>query len=176
MSITVIAAVYGTVNSGVDVTATCQAIVEGSNDDILVNNTTMLGDPDPGVQKSFAILYTAPDLNNGNPCVMGCQENTTLDLAPTNPPTTTVQNTLAPTGNIQVNFAGYGTPANGNNVTAICQALVNQGNFIIPVNNATLGPDPNFGTQKSFGIMYTVNGQAYNLACQESTNLTLLGT
>jgi hypothetical protein len=173
MSITVIAAVYGTVNNGFNVTTICQGFVSGTNDDITVNNTTMGGDPDRGVKKSFVIAYWAPDINNGNLCVLGCLEGTTIDLAPSPPPTTTPQNALTSTGGVQISFAGYGTLANGNDVTAICQALVNQGNFVIPVNNATLGPDPNPGKQKSFGIWYSANSVSYYQACQENTNLTL---
>jgi hypothetical protein len=176
MAITVLAAVYGTTTNGNDVTSICQGLVTPGNDDIPVNNTTLGPDPDVGVVKSFGILYSSPGLNNGNPIALACQENTTLDLVPTPPTaTTSPQQPLAPAGSIRVIKAVYGTSSNGNDVTAICQAMVNQGNTTIPVNNAVLGLDPDFGTVKSFGILYVLgSGNPIALACQENTNLTLI--
>jgi hypothetical protein len=176
MGITVLAAVYGTTTKGNNVTALCQQIVDNGNDDILVNNTNMGGDPDPGVVKSFGILYTNPGLNNGNPIALGCLENTSLDLVPTPATATTpLQTPLAPVGSIKVLHAVYGASANGNDVTAICQALVNEGNFIMPVNNTVMGPDPAVGKVKSFGILYAASsGSIFALACQENTNLSLI--
>ncbi|TWB14060.1 hypothetical protein FBZ89_118113 [Nitrospirillum amazonense] len=173
MTITVLNAVYGTTKNGFDVTETCQGLVNDGNDDIAVNNDTF-GDPDKGNKKSFGILYKSPQLNNGAPIALGCIEGTVLDLVPV-PPTahTSPQNPLAPTGNVTVRSAVYGTGKNGNDVTAICQALVNQGNYTIPVNNAVLGPDPDAGPHKSFSIEYTLNGKTYAFACQEGTNLVL---
>jgi hypothetical protein len=76
---------------------------------------------------------------------------------------------------ITVLAAVYGTATNGNDVTSICQGLVSTGNDEIPVNNTTLGPDPDFGVVKSFGILYVVgSGNPIALACQENTNLTLI--
>lgn len=173
MSFTVLAAVYGTTSAGNNVTEICQAILNNDNDDIPVNNTSMGSDPDVGVVKSFGILYTEPQLNNGNPIALCCQENATLDLMPTQA-STSLQQALAPAGSIHVLQAVYGTGSNGNDVTAICQALVNQGNLTIPVNNAVLGPDPDGGVVKSFSILYSVGGPIFALACQENTNLTLI--
>lgn len=133
----------------------------------------MGSDPDVGVVKSFGILYTEPALNNGNPIALCCQENATLDLMPTQA-STSPQQSLAPTGPVSVLNAVYGTGSNGNNVTAICQGMVNQGNLTIPVNNAVLGPDPDGGVVKSFSILYSVSGRVFALACQENTNLTLI--
>jgi hypothetical protein len=75
---------------------------------------------------------------------------------------------------VKVLQAVYGTTRNGNDVTAICQALINQGNNTIPVNNVVLGPDPDPGTVKSFGILYTTGQGTVQRACQENTNLLLL--
>ena len=176
MGTTVLAAIYGTTTKGNNVTALCQQLVDTGNDDILVNNTNMGGDPNPGVVKSFGILYTNPALNNGNPIALGCQENATLDLVPTPPTATTPsQSPLAPVGSIKVIHAVYGASGNGNDVTAICQALVNEGNFTIPVNNTVMGPDPAVGKVKSLGILYAASsGSIIGLACQENTNLTLI--
>jgi hypothetical protein len=78
MAIQVIAATYGTNTAGADVTAICQALVATGNDDILVENNVMGGDPDPGTVKSFGIKYTV----NGAPFVRGGQEHNTIDLVP----------------------------------------------------------------------------------------------
>jgi len=172
MGINILAAVYGTTTAGINVTAICQNIINNDNDDIVVDNSTMGSDPDVGVVKSFGLLYTDEQLNNGHPIALCCQENATLDLMPTQA-STSFQQPLAASGAINVLQATYGTGSNGNDVTAICQALVNQGNFTIPVNNAVLGPDPNFGVVKSFSILYSVSGTVFARACQENTNLTL---
>jgi hypothetical protein len=81
MAIKVLYAVYGTTNTSVDVTQICQKAVASGSDDITVTNTVMGGDPNFGVQKSFAIAYrleTAP-----NPqcyTVKTAKEGDTLDL------------------------------------------------------------------------------------------------
>lgn|GEM_PF-4081707 len=169
MPITILGAVYGTTTAGFDVTNGC-----GGGTTIPVNDTTF-ADPNFGVVKSFGILYIDPALNNGNPIALACQENATINLVP-NPATATTspQPTLGPAGSLKVLMAVYGTTTNGNNVTAICQALVNQGNFTIPVNNTILGPDPSPGVIKSFGILYTTSsGAIRGLACKENTNLLI---
>lgn len=167
---TILGAVYGTTTTGFNVT---NNIGPGITSFVVNDNT--FPDPAPGVVKSFGVLYTDPNLNNGNPIALACQENTAINLLP-NPATatTSLQPPLAPAGTVKVLQAVYGTKSNGNDVTAICQALVNQGNFTIPVNNAVLGPDPDFGVVKSFGIIYTSSQGPRQLACQENTNLSLV--
>ena len=77
-SITIIAAVYASNNTGKDVTAVCNQLVSQGNDDIPVNNTSF-GDPDHGQRKYFTITFS---VNNGPPQYMGAEEGTTLDLVP----------------------------------------------------------------------------------------------
>ena len=174
VAITVLAAVFGTTSNGFDVTTICQSMVDPGNDDILVNIANF-GDPDPGKTKSFGILFTDQAINNGNPIALGCTEDTLLDLVPIpQTATTSPQPPLAAAGQIKVIHAVYGYHGNGNDVTAICQAIVNQGNLTIPVGNDAMAPDPAVNFQKSFGILYTVNGTPHALACQESTYLTLI--
>lgn len=174
MGTTIISAVYGTINAGFDVTQTCQNIVNTGNDDITADNATF-SDPDVGTVKSFAILYTNPALNNGNPIALGCQENATIDLVP-NPPTATTPVANPGSPSFTIVSAMYGTAANGFNVTPVCQWLVNNGGTVIPVNNASFG-DPDPGTQKSFAIVYNAvgaGGPPRTLACVEGTTLTLI--
>jgi len=76
---------------------------------------------------------------------------------------------------IQVIAAVYGTTTAGNDVTQICQSLVDSGNDDIAVNNDAMGGDPDFGVVKSFGILYSSNGGAPKaLAAQEGQTLDLL--
>jgi len=77
MPIQVLAAVYGTNNAGIDVTAICQNLVSNGNDDIPVNNDSMQGDPDPGATKSFGILYS---LDGAQKLALTATEGQTLDL------------------------------------------------------------------------------------------------
>lgn len=168
MANTILVAVYGTPNTGVDVSNYGLQNMTS----VPVNNTTF-PDPDFGVPKSFGILYSSQTLNSGHPIALACPENTTLVLVPTTA-TTSLQPPLAPAGTVKVIGAVYGTKNNGNDVTAICQALVNHGNYIMPVNNTVMGPDPDFGTAKSFCIFYMVSsGRTFGLACPENTNLRL---
>ena len=79
MAIRVIAASYHSERRGSDVTAICQAFVNGNNDDIPVNNDTMGGDPDQGEAKTFEIVY---ELENGQILGRHCLEGQEVDLAP----------------------------------------------------------------------------------------------
>lgn len=83
MGITITYATYGTTNNNMDVTQVCQSIVDTGNDDITVNNATMGGDPDPGVVKSFAIVYILPGATNPE-CytTQTATEGQTVDLVP----------------------------------------------------------------------------------------------
>ena len=76
-AIKIIKAAYASVNTGFDVTAKCQELVNTGNDDIPVNNETF-GDPDFGQTKYFTVLYTTNDGKTGH--AKGCHENTNLDL------------------------------------------------------------------------------------------------
>lgn len=174
MGNTIISAVYGTTSAGIDVTQICQNLVSNGNDDIDVSNTTFGKDPDPGVQKSFAILYSNPALNHGNPIALSCQEGSTLDLVP-NPPTATTPVPQPGSPRFKIVHAMYGTPTNGFDVTPICQWLVNNGGTTIAVNNTTFNGDPAPGLQKSFAITYTPvgGGTQRQRACVEGTTLTL---
>ena len=76
---------------------------------------------------------------------------------------------------IKIKSAAYGTTKAGNDVTDIVQALVNNGNDDIPINNGTLGPDPDVGAKKQFGIVYTLaNGTTLARAATEGDTLDLV--
>ena len=77
MTIIIIGATYGTLIAGLDVTEVVQNIVNTGNDDILVTNDTMGGDPEFGVKKVFGVLYKLPD---GSILARGCLEYQTVDL------------------------------------------------------------------------------------------------
>ena len=173
MATTIIAAVYGTSGAGIDVTDICQNLVNTGNDDITADNVHFT-DPAPNVPKSFAILYSNPALNNGNPIALACAEGGRLDLVP-DPPTATTP--VATPGQPQFTIlqAMYGTATNGFNVTPICSYLVSNGGALIQVNNATFGGDPDRGVPKNFAITYTAvgGGPLRSLACSEGTTLQL---
>ncbi|MFC7520004.1 hypothetical protein ACFQS6_06895 [Xanthomonas populi] len=174
MAITILSAVYGTGNAGIDVTQVCQDIVNTGNYDITASNDFFGTDPDPGTVKSFAILYKNPVLNGGNPIALGCAENGQIDLVP-NPPTASTPVPVPCRPSFTVVRAIYGTGNNGYDVTATCQWLVNNGGTAIPVSNATFGGDPDPNVKKSFAIVYTaVGGGAQQLrAGAEGSTLTL---
>ena len=81
----------------------------------------------------------------------------------TNPQPSLTQSAIT---TIAVSRAVYGTINNGYDVTAICQAFVNQGALVngqsgsyqISFNNQTFGGDPDFGNTKYFAMQYSVNG------------------
>ncbi|MCC8493215.1 hypothetical protein LN451_04585 [Xanthomonas hortorum pv. gardneri] len=174
MAITILSAVYGTGNAGIDVTQVCQDSVNTGNGDITASNAFFGTDPDPGKGKSFAILYKNPALNGGNPIALGCAENGQIDLVP-NPPTASTPIPVPSKPSFIVVRAIYGTGNNGYDVTATCQWLVNNGGTTIPVSNATFGGDPDPNVQKSFAIVYTAAGggaQQFR-AGEEGSTLTL---
>lgn len=70
MAIKVIAAAYGTTSNGIDVTEIVQARLDAGNDDVMVDNDDLGGDPDVGVTKLFGILYTLPDGNTYARCAV----------------------------------------------------------------------------------------------------------
>ncbi|HAH62528.1 MAG TPA: hypothetical protein DCL73_10590 [Treponema sp.] len=55
--VTIIAAAYGTMSAGADVTPVVRDIVRGGSLAIPVSNETLGGDPVPGVQKHFGVVY-----------------------------------------------------------------------------------------------------------------------
>lgn len=171
MAITILSAVYGTGNAGVDVTQLCQSSVDTGNDDITASNTFFGTDPDPGTVKNFAILYKNPALNNGNPIALGCAENGQIDLVP-NPPTASTPVPVPSNPSFTVVRAMYGTGNNGYDVTSICQWLLNNGGTAIPVSNATFGGDPDPNVKKSFATVYTAVGggaQQFRAGAEGST-------
>jgi len=58
MAIEIIAAAYGTTTKGADVTAKVKALIQQGNDTIKITNATLGGDPVPGVQKQFGVVYS----------------------------------------------------------------------------------------------------------------------
>lgn len=160
-------AIYASNSQGEDVTAQVNALVSSGNDDIPVNNETFV-DPDPGAKKYFMVWYTAPSLNNGNPIGLAAQEGSSVDLIPASPPQneycTAPQPSLAKSdiSAITVTQAVYGTVDNGFDVTAACQAIVNQGavgeagTYSIAISNDTFGGDPDVKATKYFAMQYQV--------------------
>ena len=186
-NLTIALAVYASNNKGYDVTSQVTALTEFGNDDVTANNDNF-GDPDPGATKYFMVWYTSPSVNGGNPLGLACGEGGTIDLIPTSPPSyyfdTSNQPSLAQSSisSILVTRAVYGTPNNGFDVTAIVQAIVNQGGVVasqpqgqaqIAINNQTFGGDPDFGNTKYFAMEYSVGGTATYVGGQEGQTLSL---
>ncbi len=189
MTVSILLAVYASNNKGFDVTSQVAAMIANGNDDIAVNNTSF-GDPDPGADKFFQVLYKADGLNDGNPIGLAAAEGQTVDLIPgPGYPSyyfnTAPQPSLAVSkiGTVQVKSALYGTLNNAFDVTAICQAILNQGGLIvdqntsslmIPLNNDTFGGDPDFGNTKYFAMEYSVSdGTTFYLGGQEKQELAI---
>lgn len=76
---------------------------------------------------------------------------------------------------IKIHQAIYAAKNSGADVTKIVQALVDNGNDDITVNNSTMGGDPDFGQVKSFCVSYTLaDGQGPIFkGCQENGKLDL---
>lgn len=79
MALKIVCAFYGDPNKGADVTNTVQSIVANGNDDVLISNGTLGGDPDFGVKKQFGAVYF--DAQGIIRSVVGV-EGQTLDLVP----------------------------------------------------------------------------------------------
>jgi hypothetical protein len=77
MAIQVIAAVYGTNKEGNDVTQLMKKRIEvNDNDDVIVSNNEMGGDPEPFGFKRFGILYR----HNGEKKARGGVEGDRIEL------------------------------------------------------------------------------------------------
>jgi hypothetical protein len=72
----VIAAAYGTLDQGKDVTPAVQDIVRKGIMEITVSNETLGGDPVPGIQKRFGIVYRM----GGALCARAALEGETIKL------------------------------------------------------------------------------------------------
>jgi hypothetical protein len=186
--ITILQAVYASNNKGVDVTGIVAGLVSTGNDDVPATNEALGGDPDPGSTKYLMVWYSAANLNGGSPVGLACSEGTTIDLMPTSgaPPqySTAAQPMVAASTvtAVVVDKAVYGTGVNGYDVTAICQAIFNQGaltndqsgTYSVPIGNDTFGGDPNSGSVKSFAMTYTMNGAGpFYIGAQEGQTLNL---
>jgi hypothetical protein len=76
---------------------------------------------------------------------------------------------------IRVINATYATNSKGNNVTEICQAIVDTGNDDIGVNNDAMGGDPDVGATKFFGITFTLpNGTTLTRGGAEGDTVDLV--
>lgn len=186
--VAILAAVYASNNKGVDVTSVVANLTSTGNDDIPATNAEMGVDPDPGSPKYLMIWYTAPGLNNGNPVALACSEGTTIDLIPTSgsPPnySTAAQPPVpqTPITAIAVDRAVYGTSLNGYDVSAICQAIFNQGalsndqagTYSLAIGNSTFGGDPQVGTVKSFAMRYFMNNAGpFFIGAEEGQTLNI---
>jgi hypothetical protein len=74
----VIAAVYGTTKKGNDVTKLVQKRLDRGNDEVVVSNAEMGGDPQPFGFKRFGILYTVN--NEKKPQARAGVEGDTIEL------------------------------------------------------------------------------------------------
>jgi hypothetical protein len=79
MGIKVISATYGTNTKGYEVTEMCQGRIDNGNNNIVVDNDAMGGDPDPGATKLFGIYYSFDD---GTKVVRAGAEGDFIDLTP----------------------------------------------------------------------------------------------
>ena len=189
MAVTINLAVYASNNKGIDVTPVVASLIAQGNDDVPVNNATFT-DPDFGAAKYFFVWYTVDGINSDNPIGLATAEGTNADLVPVPgyPPyyfSTSPQPGIAASQitAFLVQRAIYGTLNNGFDVTAICQAILNQGGLIvgqsklnnqIPIANSTFGGDPDHGNKKYFAIQYLANGAGpYFLGASEGQTLTV---
>lgn len=133
----------------------------------------MGGDPERGAQKFLGIQFINPALNDGKPLVLACAEGGRIDLA-TPTAATLISEYKATKSKVQIITAIYGTPKRGNDVRAICQAMVNHGNYTFAANNQVFGPDPDVGIGKSFTLFAIADKtKAILLGCREGQSLTL---
>ncbi|MCF3651459.1 hypothetical protein [Synoicihabitans lomoniglobus] len=159
-------AVYGTKDRSTDVSKKVQGFVEKHflkymqhpfdvpPPDFKVHND-MLGDPDPGHSKHFAMSYNY----NGMNMYRACAEGETLDLSQCN--------------NIYIEGAIYGAKKGGFDVTQKVRQMVDQvGETKIRASNHNFG-DPAPGNGKHLGIVYRVGNKTFHRACKEGQTLQL---
>lgn len=74
---------------------------------------------------------------------------------------------------IKIIVASYGTTKKAINVTQKIQAIVDQGEDYLVVNEATLG-DPVPGEEKHFGMVYRIGEREESVACKEGERIHLI--
>ena len=77
MTIKILAAIYYTTKTGIDVTSIVQKLADDGNINIVVNNRTMGKDPDYGTRKMFSVIY---ELEKGRFLTAECYESQTVEL------------------------------------------------------------------------------------------------
>jgi len=138
MNVKVIKAIYASNWRGIDVTNIVKQHAEDGAYDFHAGNN-MFPDPDPGNPKFFGTTFEF----NGQLWAVACAEGEEIGLLPDNYRQLISQPQLTP-GPQQptVSLGIYSCVYGGNDVSAICQAIINVGAQKIHVNSQVMGMDP----------------------------------
>ncbi len=151
---------YGTSVRSNDVTNRLNSQIRDGQLSMLVNNTTMGGDPDHDRRKTLTVGYTY----NGRADQISVTEGGSLNL-----PSGTSQIGY----NLQITRATYGTSVRSTDVTYRLNSQIRDGQLAMQVNNTTMGGDPDHDRPKTLTVNYTYNGRADQISVAEGGYLNL---
>ena len=154
-------AVYASRNRSLDVTSLLNSQVQGEQLNIVVNDRSMGGDPDPRQAKTLAVDYSL----DGRSQQTVVRENDTLRL----PYDATSQN------NLQITRAIYGSGYHTSDVTSRLNSQMRGDELNLQIDNNTMGGDPAPGQAKTLTVEYTLNGRNERSIVREGDMLRLPG-
>jgi len=156
----IVRATYGTSVRSNDVTKRLNSQIRDGKISMQVNNTTMGGDPDHDRPKTLTLTYSV----DGREDRVSVAEFGYLNL-----PGDTVGNR----SDIRIIRATYGTNVRSNDVTNRLVSQIRDGRISMPVNNTTMGGDPDHDRPKTLTVTYSVDGREDRVSVAEFGYLNL---
>lgn len=167
MRLSITKAEYGEGQRWRDVTELLNQQVTNSGLQLLVNNSSMGGDPAPAVAKRLRVQY----LWNGQPMTTEVAENREIVLPANNSGGGVFGQPLAA---FEVLEAFYQANGRRNDVSSVLRSATRDGRISgLRVNNQTMGGDPMPGPRKELVVRYRSEGVEYESVTREEGVLSL---
>ncbi|MCL4524337.1 MAG: hypothetical protein M1453_00450 [Acidobacteria bacterium] len=156
----IIRATYGTNVRSNDVTNRLISQIRDGRVSMVVNNSTMGGDPDHDRPKVLTVTYSV----DGREDRVSVAEFGHLDLP---------RDTIDDRYGLRIIHATYGTNVRSNDVTDRLSAQIRDGRISMDVNNRTMGGDPDHDRPKTLTVTYSMDGREDRVSVAEFGHLDL---
>jgi hypothetical protein len=167
--LTILRAIYGAGNRTVDVTNLVQGRVQNNVLEFDVTGT-QLGDPAPGTLKELVVTYQYAGLTREARAGDGQRLRLPVD---TIAPQTATQPAPTATAGLRIVSALYAAGSRVMDVTSLISSRVAADRLSVPVDNNTMGGDPQRGAAKVLTIVYEWNGQRFTDSAKEGQTMRL---
>lgn len=161
-SLQILRADYGADNRFADVTALLSSRVRDGQLSLPVNNDTMGGDPADERHKALSVWY----VEDGRPANVVVSEGGYVNLPAENGYFS---------GNLRIMRAQYGADFRYFDVTDRLNALIQDDQLRLRINNDTMGGDPATDRHKRLTVVYIFDGQEFRTRVNEKDVLSLPG-